>query len=262
MGPTNIQGYPVHASDPLPLDSPITQTRGSAGLDLCASTRVVLTPEMGVQPILTLVVSPLPKGAVGLVLGRSSSASKGLNIVLGVIDPDFTGEIKILVSLPRGVAVIAQSDCITQLLVLPSCHDQYPSKNIIRGNKRLGSSGQNMIMLTLDLKDRPLTKLVIEGKRLEGLLDTGAYKSIIKITEWPKAWPLQQVDQTLRGLGITSNPNKSAAILKWKDEEGYNDTVQPYILEHLPVNLWGRAWNRWIYISRLTSHTVIQKLIK
>ena len=120
--------------------------RESRCSDLCAPARAVLTLEMGVQPIPTSVVSPLPKGTVGLVLGRSSSALKGLNIVPGVIDPDFTGEIKILASSPRGIAIIAQGDRIAQLLVLPSCYDQYPSKNIIRGNKGLGSTGQNMVM--------------------------------------------------------------------------------------------------------------------
>ena len=100
-------------------------------IDLCASTRAVLTPEMGVQPIPTSAVGPLPKGTVGLVLGKSSSALKGLNIVPGVIGPDFIGEIKILASSPRGIAIIAQGDRIAQLLVLLSCYDQYPSKILL-----------------------------------------------------------------------------------------------------------------------------------
>ena len=65
---------------------------------------------MGVQPIPTTVCGPLPEGTVGLLLGRSSSALKGSQITPGVIDPDFTGEIKILASSPQGIVSISLGD--------------------------------------------------------------------------------------------------------------------------------------------------------
>ena len=57
---------------------------------------------------------------MGLVLGKSSSALKGLNIVPGVIDPDFIGEIKILACSPKGVAIIAQGDHIDNCWSYPA----------------------------------------------------------------------------------------------------------------------------------------------
>lgn len=44
----------------------------------------------------------------------------------------------------------------------------------------------------------------------------------------------------MHGLGIASNPDRSATLLNWRDDEGHQGLVQPYILDHLPVNLWGR----------------------
>lgn len=43
---------------------------------------------------------PLPENTVGLLLGRSSSALKGLQVVPGAIDPDYTGTVKVLVASP------------------------------------------------------------------------------------------------------------------------------------------------------------------
>ena len=48
---------------------------------------------MGVQPIDTDFKGPLPKDTVGLLLGRSSSALKGLQITPGLIDPGYTWDI-------------------------------------------------------------------------------------------------------------------------------------------------------------------------
>jgi len=87
-------------------------TPGSAGLDLCSSARAVLTPQMGPQALGTGVHGPLPSGSIGLLLGHSSALMKGVRIFPGVIDSDFTGEIKIMVSVEKGVVVIPQGDRI------------------------------------------------------------------------------------------------------------------------------------------------------
>ena len=94
-------------------------TRGSAGLDLCATSYTVLTPEMGVQTLATGVFGPLPPGTAGLLLGRSSASLKGILIHPGVIDSDYTGEIKILASAPNKIIVINAGQRIAQLLLVP-----------------------------------------------------------------------------------------------------------------------------------------------
>lgn len=74
----------------------------------------------------------------------------------------------------------------------------------------------------------------IRDRNFSGLLDTGADRSIIKEDEWPKDWPLNRAEQTLRGLGIAQAPLCSAATLPWKDLEGHEGVIQPYVLK-IPV---------------------------
>lgn len=45
---------------------------------------------------------------MGLLLRQSSALMKGIRILPGVIDADYTEEIKIMVSVDRGVIVIPQ----------------------------------------------------------------------------------------------------------------------------------------------------------
>lgn len=194
---------------------------------------------MGVQVIDSDFKGPLQPNTVGLLLGRSSSALKGLIVHPGVIDPDYTGVVKIIVSAPKGVVVINKGDRIAQLLILPSLHQQYPSRAVEREERGLGSSGSNIAYIALDLKDRPMLTLKINGKRFNGLLDTGADRSIIARDQWPTKWPMQMSDQTLRGLGYAASPDVSSETLKWEDDEGHFGMFQPFILE-LPMTLWGR----------------------
>ena len=67
---------------------------------------------MGCQPISSDFRGPLPKDTVGLLLGRSSSALKGLMIHPGVIDSDYEGQVKIMCSAPRGIVAISPGDQI------------------------------------------------------------------------------------------------------------------------------------------------------
>lgn len=63
---------------------------------------------MGPQALGMGVYGPLPFGSMGLLLRRSSALMKGIRILPGVIDADYTEEIKIMVSVDRGVIVIPQ----------------------------------------------------------------------------------------------------------------------------------------------------------
>lgn len=193
---------------------------------------------MGVQALPSDFHGGPPEGTVGLLLGRSSSTLRGLIVHPGVIDPDFTGEVKILVSSPKGISVINPGDRIAQLLILPSKHDNYESTGRQRSGG-FGSTGTSLACLTMDMKDRPMTFLKIRGKQFWGLLDTGADKSIINLADWPKQWALVKANQTLRGLGVATSPDISASSLDWEDEEGHKGVFQPYVCS-LPITLWGR----------------------
>ena len=194
---------------------------------------------MGVQPIDTDFKGPLPKDTVGLLLGHSSSALKGLQITPGVIDPGYAGVVKILVAFPSGISAVSPGDRIAQLLLLPSLHKYFPANNKIRGESGLGSTGSQFTFLSMELGDRPMLTLEVEGQSFLGLLDTGADCSSISTHDWPSKWPLQTSSQSLRGLGYETAPLISAKELTWKNEEGKSGKFFPYIVD-IPVTLWGR----------------------
>ena len=90
------------------VEQPRRTTRGSAGLNLSSATRLILTPPpMGVQLVDSDFKGPLPADTVGLILGRSSVTMQGLIVHPGVIDSDYTGQVKIMVSSPTGIVTIS-----------------------------------------------------------------------------------------------------------------------------------------------------------
>ncbi|XP_031218518.1 uncharacterized protein LOC116085231 [Mastomys coucha] len=193
-----------------PSERPRRATADSAGLDLHSTTRLILTPQMGVQLIETDFKGPLEPDTVGLLLGRSSSALRGLIVHPGVIDPDYTGVVKIMVASPHGITAISPGDRIAQLVILLSLHDRYVARDQDRGKGGFGSTGTDLIFLSLDLDQCPVLELKVDGKKILGLLDTGADRSIIAKKDWPSGWPVQASSQTLQGLGYAKTPDMSA----------------------------------------------------
>lgn len=194
---------------------------------------------MGVQLVETSLPNPLPPDTVGLLLGRSSVALRGLTIIPGVIDSDFTGTIKIMVQALQGTIIINKGDKIAQLLVLPSLHKNFPTRNLTRGAQGFGSSGDTFEGLHLTLQERPMLTIDINGRPIKGLLDTGADRSIISQKDWPSSWPTDVASQSLQGLGFVHAPKVSASLLTWRDKEGHSGHFRPFVLQ-LPVSLWGR----------------------
>jgi dUTPase len=74
----------------------------------------VLTPDVGVQIIPAGVYGPLPQGTVGLILGKSSTTIRGLQVYSGVIGEDYTGEIKIMTQAPGAFVAVSPEEKIAQ----------------------------------------------------------------------------------------------------------------------------------------------------
>ena len=70
---------------------------------------------MGVQALPTGIFGPLPKDTFGLIVGRSLSTLKGLQVFPGVIDNDYTGEIKVMASSPKVINTINAGQRFAQL---------------------------------------------------------------------------------------------------------------------------------------------------
>lgn len=137
----NIWGKPAYESD------------GAAGMDLraCIDKPLVLGWEK-VKLHLGVAVA-IPKGHMGVLVPRSSTGSKGLELVntMGVIDSDYRGEIIAWVrnKYPEHPLEIQPGDRIVQLIILPvatfasitykTSFD--PNEDTVRGDGGFGSTG-------------------------------------------------------------------------------------------------------------------------
>lgn len=131
---------------------PKRATAGSAGLDLCAAVEspIKLNPgELATIP--TGIAIGLPdSGYVALVFARSGLATKhgiGLSNGVGVIDSDYTGEIKVgLCNLGGKPYIIEPGERIAQLVVVPTCIlpvlEVEQLEETQRGVKGFGSTGR------------------------------------------------------------------------------------------------------------------------
>lgn len=98
---------------------PKMATKGSAGVDLAATERLILNPG-SYKLINTKLSMAIPEGYVGLICSRSGLACKRGIFVLnapGIIDSDYRGEIGvILANFGSETLVIEPGDRIAQMV--------------------------------------------------------------------------------------------------------------------------------------------------
>lgn len=153
-----------------------------------------------------------------LLIGRSSATMNGLQILVGLIDKDYTGEIYVMVSAMFPPMHIPQGTRIAQLIPLPHLAESLAPKDTkYRGQGALGSTGK-VALLTLDLQQRPQQKVTMSfmGEKIpiEALLDTGADVSIVSSRKWPYRWPTFESFSTVTGLGGMTGARRSP-VLQW-----------------------------------------------
>lgn len=131
---------------------PVRGTPGSAGLDL----RAVLDEPMTLPPgalvsVPTGIAIGLPSpDTVGLVFARSGLAVKhgiGLSNGVGVIDSDYTGEIRVgLINQSAVPYDLHSGERIAQLVVMPICRPELVEADTLeeteRGAGGFGSTGR------------------------------------------------------------------------------------------------------------------------
>lgn len=125
-------------------------TRGSeeaAGLDLYASEDAFVLA--GRRKIISTGVSvSIPKGHYGRVAPRSGLAAKnGIDVLAGVIDSDYRGELKvILLNTDYKTFTIQRGERIAQLIIekiaIPEVIEVQDLDNTHRGAAGFGSTGQ------------------------------------------------------------------------------------------------------------------------
>jgi hypothetical protein len=180
---------------------------------------------------------PPPPNIYFLILGHASATLKELTVHPSLVDNDYTGEIKILVSTSQGPIFIFKGQRLAQALPLP-----LDTSNLAMGTRR-GSSqpgSSDLYWVQAITKDRPTLCLKINSKSFEGLLDSGADSTVISQSAWPAAWPLKASLTHLQGIGQSKNTLQSSQLLTWEDGEGNSGFIQPYAVPGLPINLWGR----------------------
>ena len=137
-------------------------------------------------------LSPLPKRRFFLIIGRVSRLLQGLTVTPTVVDTDYHGEIKILVTSTQEPLTLRAGEHIAQALPLP-LFGHFPYMKEERGPSSLGSSEVYWAQKITD--SRPMLTLFLEGKQFQGLLDTGAEATVISLTHWPAAFSPELVSR-------------------------------------------------------------------
>lgn len=125
-------------------------TKLSAGLDLRANKEVLLEPgQIAVVPTgeTINIAEAVGPQYFGMVCSRSGLAAQYGVIVLnapGIIDPDYTGELKVILhNVTKNSYLVEKGDRIAQLVVAPYTHVYgLPVDPAVRGDGGLGSTGR------------------------------------------------------------------------------------------------------------------------
>ncbi|NXW52755.1 POK9 protein, partial [Nyctiprogne leucopyga] len=181
-------------------------TSGSLGLDLATAVDCTLI-DTKPQRIATGIQGPVMingQSVGALLIGRSSSTMAGLDIAVGLIDADYTGEIQVMAQTLYPPMYIPAGSCIAQLIPLPQLTKDITPVGSPRGDRALGSTGL-MTLLTVELTHWPRRQIKLQYKDqtaiLMALLDTGADVTVVATHKWPHHWPTIASNATVAGVG-------------------------------------------------------------
>jgi dUTP pyrophosphatase len=133
--------------------APAQQTKDSIGYDLtaCTDTNVVV-PAWSRAKVSTGLAVSFDPGFCGEIRPRSGLSSIGIDVALGTIDPDYRGELRVIViNSTSSEFVVRPGDRIAQLVVVrcttPAVTFVREMKPTVRGDAGFGSTGGHAALL-------------------------------------------------------------------------------------------------------------------
>ncbi|NXM09807.1 POK9 protein, partial [Tyrannus savana] len=140
--------------------------------------------DTNVHVLPSTVTGPLGHGLSALLIGRSSTSKKGIFVLPGCIDADYTGPIGIMVKVFSPPVSIPAGSVIAQLIPFKAQVPQVGSK--VRGDGGFGSTGSpNVAFCQIISTERPRCNVTITGPNnvslndVSMILDTGADVSVL-----------------------------------------------------------------------------------
>ena len=124
------------------INLPSYATDGSIGLDLQVTHDAVCYPGEYVKCHTGLAIE-LPTNHVGMICNRSSLSLRGLQVGGGIIDPDYRGEVVVILNnIGPDALVIKEGERVAQLLVLPVAKvNMYPVDELSTTERNAGGFG-------------------------------------------------------------------------------------------------------------------------
>jgi deoxyuridine 5'-triphosphate nucleotidohydrolase len=124
---------------------PSRQSELAAGYDMCTMEKVSISP-LSRQLVSTGIAMTVPEGTYGPLASRSGlSVKNGLHVGAGVIDRDYTGEVKILlINISNDQIDIDENERVAQLIIMkidiPCIVEVEELTDTIRGSNGFGST--------------------------------------------------------------------------------------------------------------------------
>ncbi|NXJ79711.1 POK9 protein, partial [Trogon melanurus] len=157
---------------------------GSLGVDVETTVDITLL-NTEVAKIPSNARGPLVVGSLcmeELLLGRSSAGIKGLIVIPGVIDADYTGQVHIMAYTICPPLFVPKGNKIAQILPFQNFLQPSVRSKAVRGDQGFGSSG-SAVCFTVKMDQRPMTKIHLsqggQALSINAMLDSGADVTII-----------------------------------------------------------------------------------
>ena len=122
--------------------APVRQHKEDAGFDLYTPIAFGIHGQSYKFLMLEVCVE-IPKGYVGLILGRSSRSKNGINVLTGVIDAGYVGQLGVTLFNANNTSVKFNSgERIAQLVICKIADvEEVQKKEILDSNSERGTNG-------------------------------------------------------------------------------------------------------------------------
>ena len=135
QAPQTMGAYPVRASStPFSLSA---ATSRSTGLDLPTRVTVQISESDPRLAVHTGIQGPIPPGTIVFILDKSGLNLKGLQIFPGLIDPDYSGKIKVMArSLIHSMSFLKVRELLSSFSCLAAAAELLQSSPTLRPHRR------------------------------------------------------------------------------------------------------------------------------